>query len=263
MTLHVLIACSKSKSVLPKDQMTWTSTTNIKTWNDEWETQKSFFAPAELYTGRSFKKQLEITESHHNVKLYIISAGAGLISLDVVIPSYESTFRSKMGPKMVDWYLLPLGGIEKIEFNVEDTIISFAPPKYHQALLNDPNIESIKNHLIVPSTSPLSSLASKVIPIHPRAKEVLGVSSSDLNTEFIRMYLSRGLIGFLDMVEKGNELPPKVKRNPISDEELLTLVQSLESMKTLTQLVRHLRDELRIKASVERISAARTFTNGE
>jgi hypothetical protein len=263
LTTHVLIACSKSKVAPPEEKLIWTSSTVLESWNEEWHDQKTTFRADELYTGRSFKQQLKIATSSKDVKLYIISAGAGLIPFNVEIPSYESTFRPKMGPRVTEWHLLPFGGVTNLELDPSDAIISFAPPKYHQALLNDPDINSIKDQLIVPSTSPLSSIASSTIQIHPRAKEVLGIGSSDLNTEFLRMFLSNGLSDFQSMVKKGDNLPPKVDRKPISDQDLLSLVQSLKSIKTLNGLVRHLRDKLKIKASVERISTARKLTNGE
>tara|TARA_B100000401_G_scaffold129833_1_gene85508 strand:+ start:5461 stop:6252 length:792 start_codon:yes stop_codon:yes gene_type:complete len=257
LTTHVLIACSKSKVAPPEERMIWTSSTVLESWNKEWHDQKTTFRADELYTGRSFKQQLKIATTSKEVKLYIISAGAGLIPFDVEIPSYESTFRLGMGPKVTEWHLLPFGGVTNLELDPKDKIISFAPPKYHQALLNDPDINSIKNQLIVPSTSPLSPIASSIIQIHPRSKEVLGISSSDLNTEFLRMFLSNGLTDFHSMEKECDHLPPKVERKPISDDELLSLVKSLKSIKTLNGLVRHLRDNLKIKASVERISDAR------
>ena len=51
-----------------------------------------------------------------------------------------------MGPKVTEWHLLPFGGVTDLELDPKDTIIS-APPKPHQALLNDPNINSIKKSI--------------------------------------------------------------------------------------------------------------------
>ena len=88
--------------------MIWTSSTVLESWNKEWRDQKTTFRADELYTGRSFKQQLKIATTSEEVKLYIISAGAGLIPFDVEIP-YESTFRLGMGPKVTEWHLLPFG----------------------------------------------------------------------------------------------------------------------------------------------------------
>ena len=52
-------------------------------------------------------------------------------------------------------------------------------------------------------------------------------------------------------------MPTKVKRNPITDDELIDKIRELAEIKSLNKLVRYLRDELLIKASMERISIAR------
>jgi len=263
MTIHVLIACSKSKSVDPEDVTIWSPETDIESWKKRWHDQNSLYPPEILYTGRSFKQQLQIVTGIENAQLHIISAGAGLISLPNEIPSYEATFRKDMGPNTTEWHLLPNGGIGRLELDSEDSVVSFAPPQYHRALLNDPNIETIASQLVVPSTSPLASISGSVIQIHPRSKEVLVTGSSDLNTEFLRIYLSEGIDGFRRIEREGEKLPPKVERTPISDEDLRQLVGELQEIESMTGLVRHLRDELLIKASVERISAARKSVRNE
>ena len=195
--------------------------------------------------------------------MYVISAGAGLVPLAEQIPAYEATFRKGIGPNVTQWHQLPHGGIERLDVQPDDKVVSFAPPQYHRALLNDPNIHSIADQMIVPSTSPLASISSTVIQIHPRAKEALECGSADLNTEFLRTYLSQGIEGFNKIARKGEKLPPKAERTPISDVDLRHLVGELQHLGSLTKLVRHLRDELRIKASVERISAAQKFVRNE
>jgi|APSaa5957512535_1039671.scaffolds.fasta_scaffold24988_2 hypothetical protein len=257
MTTHVLIACSKSKSLEPEEILIWSKDSDINSWNKNWQVQKSICLPEQLYTGRSFKQQYKIIQEYGDCELHIISAGGGLISLNDAIPSYESTFGKNIGPKINQWHRLPHGGTEKLEIKSEDLVVTFAPPKYHRALLNDPNIHSIAEKLVVASTSPLAPISSTVINIHPRSKEVLSVGSSDLNTEFLRIYLSQGLDGFEIIGREGEKLPPKLVRTPITDEDLRSLVEELKNIKSLSKLVRHLRDELQIKASFERISAAR------
>ena len=263
MTIHVLIACSKSKSVEPEDVMNWSPETDIESWKQRWSEQNSLYPPEILYTGRSFQQQFQIVTAIENTQLHIISAGAGLISLPNEIPSYEATFRKHLGPKTAEWHILPNGGIGRLELDSKDLVVSFAPPQYHRALLNDPNIEPIASQLVVPSTSPLAPISGSVIQIHPRSKEVLVAGSSDLNTEFLHIYLSEGIDGFRRIERECENLPPKVERTPISDEDLRQLVGELREIESMTGLVRHLRDELLIKASVERISAARKFVRNE
>ena len=256
MVIHVLIACSKSKSIDPEESLIWSTGTDIESWNQFWHDKKIRFPPVQLYTGRAFIQQIQATENFTGIFVNVISAGAGLIPLVEEIPAYEATFRKGIGPNVTEWHRLPHGGIERLNVQPGDKVVSFAPPQYHRALLNDPNIHSISEQMIVPSTSPLAPISSTVIQIHPRAKEVLGVGSADLNTEFLRTYLSQGIEGFKEIARDGGKLPPKVERTSISDANLLRLIGELEHLGPLTKLIRHLRDELGIKASVERISAA-------
>jgi len=263
MTTYVLIACSKSKSVDTPVELEWTEDTQLSSWGKLWFSQESLIKAEDLYTGRSFTSQKEIISDRKNTSLMIISAGAGLVSANDMIPSYEATFLKGKGPKSEDWHQLPKGGLDNLVLEKGDIVISFAPPKYHEALVHDPNINSIKGNLVVASTSPLASIASSVVDVHPRTKEVLAVASSDLNTELFRLYFTEGFEGFKRVSFEAENLPPKVKRRRVSDEELLDLVNSLNSINSLSKLVRYLRDDLKIKASVERISAARKLATGE
>ena len=210
-----------------------------------------------MYTGRSFKQQLDLGKQSENVSVYIISAGAGLLSINEKIPSYEATFRKHAGPKTNEWHNLPYGGLSRLEINSEDVVVSFAPPQYHRALMHDPFFEQISQALIVSSTSPLASKARTVLSIHPRSKEVLKVSSTDLNTKFLEIFLNEGVEGFNSLYDKAKSLPPMVDRTPVSDEELYSIVKKIKNITSNSALVRHLRDDLLIKASVERIIAAR------
>jgi len=264
MTTHVLIACSKTKSIPASNNLTWKAKTTTKSWAKAWSKQPDLMLVSQLYNGRSFQQQLALCRENKNTQPHILSAGAGLISeIDVEIPSYEATFQRNCGPLVTEWHHLPYGGIEKLELKSIDAVVSFAPPQYHRALLNDVDIERIAPHLVVPSTSPLASIAATVIPIHPRAKEVLKVASTDLNTAFLKTLVSEGIDGFRRIEREGEKLPPKVQRTPISDEDLRQLVGELQEIESMTGLVRHLRDELLIKASVERISAARKSVRNE
>jgi hypothetical protein len=257
MTTYVLVACSKTKYSKPEIFMHWNEKTDINSWNEKWKSNINLFSPQKLYNGRSFRKQMEIVENTEDSELRIISAGAGLISLSSLIPTYESTFREGFGPQPSDWHNLPEGGIKKLLVKRNDTLVSFAPPQYHRALLNDPDINHVAKKLVVPSNSPLSNISGTVIEVHPRSKEVLGVSSSDLNTEYLRIYLSKGIEAFDKIYKQAENLPPKIKRSSISDDDLIQLISKLKEIKNFNSLVRYLRDDLLIKASVERISSAR------
>ena len=103
----------------------------------------------------------------------------------------------------------------------------------------------------------MANIASTTLPIHPRAKEVLGVADVDLNTAFLETYLSEGIDGFRRIKSACENLPPSVIRRKVSDDELLEIVEGVSDCKTLDELVRHLRDNLKIAASEERIGNAR------
>jgi hypothetical protein len=259
MTIHVLIACSKKKSLVPSQHLVWNEDTTISSWSDSWNSESKTIPASQLYNGRSFKQQMELSKNNEDARAHILSAGFGLISdVETKIPSYEATLiKTNYGPSKKEWHLLPNGGIKNINLEKNDLIVSFAPPQYHQILLTDPDFDKISSKLIVPSTSPLASKAKFVIEIHPRAKEVLGVASTDLNTEFLRIYLSEGSNGFENLFLKGEKLPSKIERISITDDELVILVGELQYIGTLDGIVRHLRDNLLIRASVERISQAR------
>ena len=257
MTTHVLIACSKFKSVPSEPNLRWKHDSTIESWKEDWNSQEFIQQPSELYTGRPFKQQYELIRGKNDAVVYVISAGAGLICPRIKVPSYDATFVRNKGPKTDEWSHLPEGGIIGMNVSKSDTVVSFAPPNYHRALLHDPNLELISDILIVASTSPLASKARTVLNIHPRSKEVLKVSSTDLNTKFLEIFLNDGAEGFDSLYEKAKSLPPMVNRTPVSDEELYAIVKKIKNITSNSALVRHLRDDLHIKASVERINAAR------
>jgi len=264
MTTHVLIACSKSKSMPVSNDLIWKAKTNIKSWKKTWSNQSELVPAHELYNGRAFQQKLSLCRERKQIQTHILSAGAGLISkIETKVPSYEATFLRNCGPSVTDWYQLPYGGVGKLNLNPNDVVVSFAPPQYHRALLKDVDIEQISRQLVVPSTSPLASIASSILPIHPRAKEVLGVADVDLNTAFLEMYLTNGVEGFENLVSACNDLPPIVKRRRVDDDELLELVMKSKQHKTIQSLVRYLRDELKIAASNERISHARKIASDD
>jgi len=263
MTIHILIACSKSKSVLSEPNLHWNHDSSIGTWSKTWSAQDLIHEPQDLYTGRSFKQQYDLIRENENTRLYVISAGAGLICPGDRIPSYDATFIRNQGPSTKDWYNLPKGGVGGMSLKSGDCVVSFAPPKYHKALLHDPDLHLISDLLIVPSTSPLALEAKTVIEIHPRSKEVLKVSSTDLNTKFLEIFLTEGVEGFRSINTNADSLPSLVNRTTVTDEELHTIVGDLTKINSNAALVRYLRDDLRIKASVERITAARKKVNQE
>ena len=54
MTTHVLIACSKSKSVPSESNLQWMHDSTVESWKEDWNSQEFIQQPSELYTGRPF-----------------------------------------------------------------------------------------------------------------------------------------------------------------------------------------------------------------
>ena len=150
-------------------------------WTSHWESPElSRFQAQEHHTGRATSQQLEIVSKRDDSIGYVISAGAGLLKVSEgeVIPSYESTF-TRGGPRVNDWHLLPLGGLSNIELAEGDIVVAFAPPNYLRAISKDPCMDEICDRMVASSESCLGERCGFPVNIHPRIKEVLGVSSAD------------------------------------------------------------------------------------
>ena len=254
MTIHVLIQCSKKKSLDFSPVMAWLSKTNLKSWKINWEKQQAKTDAHKLYTGRSIKRELEFISQTTGVKGYIISAGAGLAKLNEKIPSYESTFSNGNGPNHSQWHQLPLGGLSKINPEEGDVIVSFAAPNYHRAIKADPQFEKLASKFVVASTSPLSSHPDVTsVEIHPRSAELLKVAYIDLNSELLNQYLIGGFKRLEEVYQECEKLPPMQQRRTISDEDLFALIESFESISSITNSVKYIRHTLGISASYERI----------
>ena len=259
MAIHVLIPCSKTKSVEPVQELVWKEGASIENWVSAWENIDSdLLEPGRLYTGRATNNQLEMVLKRNDAYPYIISAGAGLIpvKLGKKIPSYEATF-GKHGPSVDDWFKLPFGGLSNIQLEEDDVIVAFAPPMYLSAISKDPWIERFWKNIVASESSCLGRNCGFPVKIHPRTKDILGVAAADLNTELIKIFLESGLSEIERFSEKAGKLPPPPKRRKVSNEELLEVVKEHHEGKTSIQLIRYIRDNLKISASVERIGKAR------
>lgn len=254
MTVHILIQCSKSKSVEPSQSLIWDNEMDHNLWNKNWNSSSNRIEVRYLYTGRAIKSELEVISSRADFNGYVISAGAGLVSLDDKIPSYEATFFADDGPDYQNWSTLPNGGLKNLQINDDDVIVTFAAPIYHRALFADPEFDRLASNFIVAHTSPLAKHPEvRTIKIHPRTAEHLGVAFVDLNARLLQVFVEHGIKGFEDVNDACQNLQPMVERRPVTDEELFVVIDSLESISSVSKVVRYLRDELRIKASQERI----------
>ena len=257
MTIHILIQCSKKKSLDFSPEMVWGSKTNIESWTSDWGKQQARTDAYKLYTGRAVKREFEFISKTDGLEGYIISAGAGLAKFSDKIPSYESTFSNGNGPSYSQWHQLPLGGLSKIDVEEGDLIVSFAAPSYHKAIKEDPEFEKLASKFVVASTSPLSSNQDVTsVGVHPRTAELLTVAHIDLNSELLNQYLIGGIKRLEEIYRECEKLPPMEQRRTISDEDLLALVESLDTNLSITESVKHIRHTLKISASYERIRDA-------
>lgn len=253
MTIHVLIQCSKNKSQFPENDLKWSENTELNSWKEEWFNEEKRFLVTELYSGRSIRKEFNLINSNDDVRGYVISAGAGLIELNDLIPSYESTF-SGIGPNFSQWHQLPHGGLSNLDINFGDKIVSFSSPSYHKALLADPDFTKLASKFVVAQTSPLSINKDVTsIHVHPRTAEHLGIAHIDLNSELLRLYLNIGEQRLNEIWNECENLPPLDERRTVSDNELISIVESLDSISSITKSVEYIRHTLGISASYERI----------
>ena len=180
-----------------------------------------------------------------------------MVKLNDKIPSYESTFSNGNGPNYSQWHQLPLGGLSKINPEEGDVIVSFAAPNYHRAIKADPEFEKLASKFVVASTSPLASHPDVTsVEIHPRTAELLKVAYIDLNSELLNQYLIGGIKRLEEVYQECEKLPPMQQRRTISDEDLFALIESFESISSITNSVKYIRHTLGISASYERIRDA-------
>ena len=251
--MTVLLACSASKSAEPFPTLVWNQSRTLESWAQDWNSVTTLHNVRSLYNGYTIKNQFALCEQH-GLQQFILSAGAGLVGSDEQIPSYESTFQG-LGPDVADWHKLPAGGLEKIQH--VGRIITFAPPLYQEAIKHDPIFGSISNSFIVGSNSPLANDAGVVLPIHPRASEVLSCSKSHLSYHLLKLYIEEGELGFHDLFANCENLPEKRIVRKVSDSELSEIVEGFLKLGSLKNIVRAIRDTTDVAASYERIRSVR------
>ena len=254
MTIHVLIQCTKSKLISPKNGLIWDKAASITNWAEKWDKAEPKLPVEEMYTGRFFQENVSFINDVKDCTFWVVSAGSGLIQSDQMIPAYEATFRPGMGPTPSEWHLLPSGGLENITLEKGDTIVCFLSPKYEQAIIEDPTFEELKHAFVVRENSKIASKSSDhLIKIHPRSREVLKVASVNLNSALTKLYLEQGHEGMENLFSECEKLEPNPKRRRVNAKELEEILSDLPKDFSLQQVVRHLRDDMLISASYERI----------
>lgn len=250
----VLINCSASKSQTVADGLRWKKGLTVEFWTECWNSQTKLHPVRKLYSGYNFHQQIELCELH-SADCFVISAGAGLLSLEDRIPSYDSSFIGDNGPDVGIWDRLPMGSLEILDH--ADEIILFSPPQYQLAIKSDVFFDQIKDRLVVGSNSPLSKEAGTVVKIPKRAAEVLECSQTHLSVKLLKLYLEEGLDGFERLAKNAALLPEKRTARKVNDEELVDIVREFMELGSLTKIVRAIRDTTDVAASYERIRNAR------
>ena len=95
--IHVLIPCSKSKSETPEEHLVWDEHMDLDSWTEAWKSSEKTVLVEELYTGRSFKRIIECINGMENVHGYVVSAGAGLVSLGTIFLPMNQRSRTSRG----------------------------------------------------------------------------------------------------------------------------------------------------------------------
>ena len=80
------------------------------------------------------------------------------------------------------------------------------------------------------------------------------MASVDLNSALTKLYLEHGHEGMENLFSECEKLEPKPKRRRVNAKELEGILSDLPKEFSLQQVVRHLRDDMLISASYERIS---------
>jgi hypothetical protein len=249
---YVLVQCSKLKSIPVDTSLVWKNDTKLEAWNEAMMQKQERIIASELYTGRTFVNQLQ--HLSRLTKVYVISAGAGLISMNQSIPAYDATFQSSHGPSVTEWHKLPYGGLSNLNLGENDCVVSFASPSYHRAIMADPHFVSMSSKFVVANTSPISKVEGvKSLPVHPRTAEYLKIASIDLNSALLKLFLEGGEGRFHEIFRECEALPSLKDKEKMTDEELLEVVRNLAPIRKIDDVIHHIRHVLGRKAAEKRI----------
>ncbi|MCG9751338.1 hypothetical protein L1D54_12665 [Vibrio brasiliensis] len=99
--IHLLVPCSAHKtSSVPESMYMGKHRTSdlmhsLNTWVEAFEQHSERYPASDLYLGQAFQYAKKLAEDHQ-FKLSIMSAGFGLVSSDVKLPSYNATFANNI-----------------------------------------------------------------------------------------------------------------------------------------------------------------------
>ena len=75
----------------------------------------------------------------------------------------------------------------------------------------------------------------------------------DINSHFVEMFLNSGIASFNQLRKESKRLKTEKKRTKINDDDLHHLVTNLHSITGSTEMLKHIREELNIQVSKERL----------
>ena len=116
-------------------------------------------------------------------------------------------------------------------------------------------MEHIESQMYILSTSKTPNMQSFTkIEIHPKSSKVLRVAMIDINSHFVEMFLNSGIASFNHLRKEAKKLKNEKKRTKINDDDLHHLVIELHSKMGSTEMLKHIREELNIQLSTERLT---------
>lgn len=273
---YYFLVCSAKKAQAATPDLTWEQDTNIEAWNTAWKVSDKR-AVSEMYMGHLFRQQNNmISSSIEPWRVFVISAGGGLLRgptsdgrHEDTIPSYEVHCASDsiMTPSKMRtlWESGSFNETNGSEWNTVDwtepnEVVICLPTAYMEAVL--PSLgEEILGKKPSMKVYVMGSLPDHLQPhLNGIDVEVMGGEKGQREamkagfTEFRTRVLEYWLADTLPMPIT----PTKVNRRRVSDEELIKILREMygREVPALQTCINTLREN-GIAVSMERLRAAK------
>ncbi len=284
--LHILVPCtgSKTKKTSPNldfSNLSGTLLEKFEKWCNNANKENNKHLAHDLYCGPAWSQVKIIKETFPAAKIWIVSAGFGLIPWDARIPSYSITFSPNQpesiqheGPgaskykRNLEWwnYLSTWasnpGPTESVTTkdlldDRHNRIISALPKTYLKVLEKDFITKHSADLLIFSSDSSLNPiLKDKLIQLDSRLPLAIGGTRQIMILRLIwkiNIIINKGSINSIrdkvSQLMKNHEII-KYRRKPLSDEEVIQYItlkwneiKSSHSSPSRSRILRTLRDE--------------------
>ncbi|MBN8460106.1 MAG: hypothetical protein J0M04_19940 [Verrucomicrobia bacterium] len=281
--LILITNCSATKQVAAGEPLMlrkWTGTIRqrFRWWTQAVERKVDLTPARHCYGGDAWTQVLAGERAApDNRRLWIVSAGMGLISADVPIPNYSATFVSadpdSVGSEnhsKVEWWnllvkwrrkLTGIGCVTDLAIrNPESVFIVAVGSTYLSVIKNDlvsarEALTSPDNLLLISSgTRQMPALGSSLLPIDARFENLVGGARATLNARMLRhiveKYKSQRISApqvskYLSNLTLSLAQPRSFKRQPLTDEQIITFIRNqsvLLQRSSASGLLRVLRD---------------------